>query len=402
MKVHYVLKRYPRLSETFIVREILNCELQGVSIAIDALMTPEDEPQHESLSLVKAPVRYLPRHPESQIKAGLLVRLGWRHPMKVLRLIRRTRLAVKAGDAKAWRRLWHILLVADRARREGATNLHAHFATGAAEVAVPAGDLVDIPVSITAHAKDIYHAENEGSLRARVRGASAIVTVSAYNLAHLEQVIGEVGPVLRHVPNGVALGPRNATGVGSARGPVLCVARLVDKKGLDTLLEAIAMASRADPLLRLEIIGGGPLSDQLQQLAIDLDIATIVTFHGPQPSSVVEAAYARCGLVALPCRIAANGDRDGLPTVLVEALARGIPVISTDVVGIPELVRHEITGLLVGPNDPPELAAAVAKIRSDSALARELGNEGRTLVARCFDPADAAIRLCEVWDEVRL
>jgi glycosyltransferase involved in cell wall biosynthesis len=215
---------------------------------------------------------------------------------------------------------------------------------------------------------------------------------------HLREVVGaEAAGKIHHIPNGVPLGVANQTTVGQASAPVLCVSRLVSKKGIDTLIEAVALAAPDDHALRLDLIGSGPLIDELHALVAVLGVRDRVRFFGARTSAQVEEAYSGCSLVALPCRIDDDGDRDGLPTVLVEALGRGVPVISTNVVGIPELVRHGVNGLLIEPDDAPALAAAITKLRSDPPLARSLGAAGRELVARAYDPAASARALRDLW-----
>ncbi|GAA2738761.1 glycosyltransferase [Pedococcus aerophilus] len=409
MKVLYVLKRYPRLSETFVVREILGVEARGVTVLVDALLPPEDEPRHPEVDRVRALVRYLPRRPVRRHVLVAAAHLAVRRPVplatEVLRAARRVRRLRRAGDQalarKVWRQLGLSVLVADRARSEGVTQVHCHFATAACDVGVPAAAMAGVPSSVTVHAKDLYHRDNVEELPLRLARASAVVTVSAYNLEHLGTVLGPARrPLLRHVPNGVALGEVNLDGVGDRAAPVLCVSRLVAKKGIDTLLRALALAAVDDEGLRLEVIGGGPLDAELMALAADLGVGDRVRWWGPQPAGVVERSYARAGVVALPCRIDEDGDRDGLPTVLVEALARGVPVVSTDVVGIPELVRHGETGLIVPPDDPPALARALSELRGNPSLARRLGGQGRDLVRAAYDPAASAAQLQRTWSQV--
>ncbi len=398
MKTLYVLKRYPRLSETFIVRELVGVQALGVGLGIEALLPPEQEPRHEELSQVRAQVRYLPRS-SGWRSDGLLAatcRVGLARPVPLLQELWRTWRS-RPGDPRAGRRLRYAVLVADRARREGFTGLHAHFATGATQVAVPAARLAGLPVTVTAHAKDVFHEANATALPARVAGAAAVVTVSDYNARHLRQVLPAHRVV--HIPNGVALGPV-APGVGRPEAPVLVVARLVPKKGVDTAIEAVARLAPDDPQLRLNVVGAGPLLESLRQLAQDRGVGDRVRFLGALPSAAVEAAYQRSGLVVLPCRIDPQGDRDGLPTVLVEALARGIPVVSTAVVGIPELVQHGRTGLLVQPDDIAGLAGAISSLRRDPAAAAQLGLAGRRLVAQAYDPAASAHALTTLWQQV--
>ncbi|QKE84487.1 glycosyltransferase [Arthrobacter sp. NEB 688] len=396
MKVHYVLKRYPRLSETFVVRELATLEALGAQVSVDSLMAPEDGPRHAEVQHVRAAVRYLPRRPGW---AATALRVGLRRPRAVWREVRRARSRARAGDAVALRRLAHGLLVAERVLAEQPDVLHAHFATAAAEVAAVASRVTGVPVTVTAHAKDVFHTENADVLAGRLDGVAAVVTVSEYNLEHLGRTLP--GTRIRLVRNGVPLGRPNVVHAGRRDAPVLCVCRLVPKKGVDVLVRAVALAAVDDPWVRLDVIGDGPLREELVDLARELGVADRVTFHGAMDSAGVEAAYARASLVALPCRVDGDGDRDGLPTVLVEALARGLPVVSTDVVGIPELVRDRATGRLVAPDDPPALARAVAELRADPVAARALGAAGRELVAADYAPDRSGRALLGVWTEVR-
>jgi colanic acid/amylovoran biosynthesis glycosyltransferase len=387
--VLYVLKRFPRLSETFVLRELLELEAQGERILIDALLPPEAGPRHAELAALRASVRYLPRHPrlrQPRVAATHLA-VGLRSPLVWVRL------AARARRHGTWRRFLQAGLTAARARKEGARHLHAHFATAATDVARDAAALAHRPFTVTAHAKDIFHADYAPQLARRLENASAVVTVSEHNARHLRGVLD--GVPVHHIPNGVRPGP---PAPASPDGPLLFVGRLVAKKGVDVLIDACALLSAELPELRLEILGGGPLAEDLAGRARRVGIAARVRFLGPQPAEEVEAAFRRCSLVALPCRIDEQGDREGMPTVLVEALARGVPVVATHVVGIPELVRHRETGLLVPPNDPRALAAAIARLIRDPELARTLAARGRALIAERFDPGRSAMLLRALFD----
>lgn len=389
--VLYVLKRFPRLSETFVLREILTLEGLGERILIDSLLRPEEGPRHPDLARLQAPVRYLHRHPRLHRADIARVHLGlaFRRPGRWLRL------AARARRHGTWRRFLQAGQVAERARRDRARHIHAHFLTAAAEVARDAAMLAGVPVSITAHAKDIFQADNAPLVRSRAEGVAGLVTVSEYNARYLHDLVGNGLPI-HCVPNGVELAPPVAD---HPDGPVLCVARLVPKKGVDVLIEAAALLRDRIPGLRVEIIGSGPLREALERLAGDLRVHDRVTFRGPQPWDEVEAAFGRCSMVVLACRVAEDGDRDGMPTVLTEALARGLPVVSTAVAGIPELVRDHETGLLEPREDPAALAGAIETLLRDRELARRLGRAGRELVAERFDPRRSAGLLRRVFEE---
>lgn len=394
--VLYVLKRFPRLSETFVLREILGLELAGVQILVDVLLPPEHGPTHPELAALQARVRHLPRHPKLRARATLQVhsRLALRHPL------RWAVLAVRSRQAGTWRRFVQAGPVAARIRGEGAGHVHAHFATSACEVATMAARLAGVTCSVTAHAKDIYHRDNAPNVARRLAGARTVVTVSGHNVAHLAGVLSAPGrcPDVRHIPNGVPVG---AATDPAASNTVLCVARLVPKKGVDLLVAAAALLRAKHPQLRVDIIGDGPLRAELAAQIDRLGLGSQVRLLGSATSSDVTRAMTRARAVVLPCRIDANGDRDGMPTVLVEALACGVPVVSTHLVGIGEVVIDGETGLLVGPEDAAELAWALDRLLTDPGLAAHLGDAGRRLVDERFRPADSTSALIDVFTGAR-
>lgn len=388
--VVYVVKRFPRLSETFILQEMLHLEAQGVRIVVQALLPPEAGHHHPELAQLRADVHYLPTSPRLRHR-----NVAMAHTAVLRRRPRQWwREAREARRNGTWRRFLQAGVVAERAQRLGTLHLHAHFATGASEVARSAAALTGTPFSVTAHAKDIFSADNQPLLARRVAGASAVVTVSRYNERHLQSVLPDT-PV-RYIPNGVALAAPQLRRPG---GPVLCVARLVPKKGIDTLIRAIGLLNqtREGPAPELELVGGGPLLDELRDLVAQLGLEGRVHLLGPQPSQAVQDAYHRCSMVALACRVAEDGDRDGMPTVLLEAMARGLPVISTNVAGIPELVQHDRTGLLVAPDDPQALAEAIDRMWRSRQLADRLGRDARRLVGEEFDPDRSARDLAALF-----
>ena len=349
-RVLYVLKRFPRLSETFILNELLRLEDRGAMLGVDSLLPPEEGPQHPEFDRLQAPVRHLPS---------------------------------RSGAAA---------LVADRAMAEGFEHLHAHFATAAASVAIEAGRVAGLPVTVTAHAKDIFQCDYASTLASRLDGAAALVTVSEYNRRYLAERVPAVPvSVIYNGIDGMPYAQRDRNG------PVLCVARLVEKKGLDTLIEATAVLAKRGQRVPVEVVGSGPLRSPLEALTAELGVADLVTFRGSLTSNQVDRAYREASMFALPCRIDRNGDRDGLPTVLGEAMVRGLPVITTDLVGIPELVRHAETGWLVAPEDPADLADAIAVLRADPALCDELAFKGASHARILLDPGRAAEALLALF-----
>ncbi len=393
MRVLYVLKRYPRLSETFVVRELLGLEAAGVHVGVDALSSPEPGLRHPEVDEVCAAVRYVPRRPRLWEPRTAAVHAAWiaRQPRTWWRC------ASEAHRQGQFRRFLQAGFVAQRARRERFDHIHAHFATAAAETARWAGALSHTPWSVTAHAKDIFHVDHVDAFPRRIATAAAVVTVSQHNAEHIADV-APPGVRVRFVPNAVALVPSDGPDV---TGTILCVARLVPKKGIDTLIDAAAVIARSVDGLRVEVVGDGPLRGELEERIARLGLTGRVVLRGALRSDDVAAAYRGAAMLVMPCRVAADGDRDGLPTVILEAMARGLPVVSTDTVGIGEVVRDGETGLLVPPDDAASLANAIEKLWREPAMAKSFGAAGRRLVRRRHAPEHCATELINVFEEVR-
>jgi colanic acid/amylovoran biosynthesis glycosyltransferase len=377
----YVLKRYPRISETFVAAELIELERQGERITVFALSRPQEAFEHGFVGDVRATVVYLPHRP-------------LREPARVVRALVR----VLRSDAGGWlraaavslwpprlrgvRRLLQATVLRAEMREAGIDHAHAHFASTAARLANLAWRMGGPTYSVTAHAKDIYHRQVRADrLRDKLSSAAFVATVCGANRDHLDTVLA--GRARLHVvPNAVDLRrlPRPRAGRPDA-GLVLTVARLIEKKGLTDLVVACGLLGRG-VRLRLEIVGEGPLRSTLEETAERSP--TPVTFHGALPHEQVLELYRRAAVFCLPCVVASTGDRDGLPTAVLEAMALGVPVVTTAVNGLGELVVHERTGLVVPERDPVTLAEALGRLLADRDLAECLAGEGRLLVERRF------------------
>lgn len=338
--VLYIVERVPRASETFTFREVLAPEARGERVLVDVLLPPVEGPRHADPDQLRAPVRLLPRHPrlrDPQVARAHL-RLAARAPGRWLALAGRA-----AGDPEAWGRFLQAGLVARRLRQEGARRVHAYDATPAAVVARDAGVLAGVPVTVTAHTEGAPHEANALPPTRRLQSVGA---ATGHHACQLRKV-------------------RPRTRVGRRPGVVLCVSRLVPGNGIDTLVTAVGLLADDRPGLRLEIIGDGPLDAALRGQVRELGLEDRVHFRGPLASAEVRAALSRCAMLALPRGVDTGDDRDGLPTVLLEALACRTPVVTTRVPGVPELVRDGETGLHVAPEGPIGLAVAIAALLDD-------------------------------------
>ena len=374
-----MVKRYPRFSETFIVNEILAHEAAGLPVDIFSLYPPNDTHFQDTLSLVKAPVTYLTAE-------GVRAFDFWSAIEGAAHVVPAIWQSLEAARGQEARVVYQAARLAAAVRQRGITHLHAHFATMPAQVARLAARWAGITFSITAHAKDIYHdSVTTDALRALLRDASGVVTVSDYNARYLVDTIGVDASRLHRIYNGLDL-DRFDVALRSDRHPtILAVGRFVPKKGFDVLLDACALLVRDGARFTCRLVGGGSEEGSLRARATALGLEQVVQFDGPLPQREVMAALREATVFAAPCVVAEDGDRDGLPTVLVEAMALGTPCVATDVVGIPELVRHRETGLLVPPQDAPALAVALRALLEGPALRLQLATDARALIEAAFD-----------------
>jgi len=296
--------------------------------------------------------------------------------------------------------------LADMLFREPVAHLHAHFATSPSLVAMFTHQLTGVPYSLTAHAKDIY-VNRPDLIRAEIARAQAVVTCTDYNRRYLlSQFSSACDGKVRCIYHGLDLSQFKfraqfkfqAPGARDTGPPlILSVARLVEKKGLSNLIAAAEILRRRGRSFRVEIIGNGPLRRALQARVSELALNDRVRLLGAQPQEAVHKAYHRASVFALPCVVTANGDRDGIPNVLLEAMASGVPVVATQVSGIPELIDAERDGLLVEPNSPEKLADAIDRLLTQPELGERLASAARSKIEARFSVEDGARQLLELF-----
>lgn len=387
MRVGYVLKCYPRLSETFILHEIHALERLGAEVVVFSRYRPAEPVPHAVVSRVRARVIELepllrerffePFEAHRRLRAAL----GGRHDAVLdLALSHRSR-----EEMRYW------LLagpVAETARKLGLDLLHAHFASGSASVARYASLLSGIPFSFTAHAKDIYANDVDvGRLRRLLSESRLVVTVSDANRDYLRSLRPDAR--IRRVYNGVDLGcfPLRDGPPRDGRPPlVLHVGRLVEKKGLSDLLEAVSILKRRGIELRCRLVGAGPLGEVLREQADGSGLSGVVEFCGAASQEEVSRVHlSEASVFVLPAIVAADGDRDGLPTTLLEAMARGVPVVTTRLAGLEEAVPDGEAGLLVSPGAPEELARAIERTLAEPEATALRVRRARARAERLFD-----------------
>jgi glycosyltransferase involved in cell wall biosynthesis len=388
LRIGYVVKRFPRVSETFIAQEILQLEQLGAAVHVFALIENDRPAGHAWLSQIRANVTRIEPLPFSEVWTELSRRA--RTDSNQRRAVREVvNLALEHPFGKGRRYLGGALALSDAASDLQLHHLHAHFANRPAWVTRSAAALCNLPFSFTAHAKDIYRdTVDSGYWQALLRRCAFAVTVSKANVAYLEELAGPVATAkLRLLYNGVDIEnirPRQQP-AQPAKFQIACVARLVEKKGVDTLLDAVKSLVDGGTDVECAIAGDGPLAVALHEHAERLDLGRRVRFLGALPHESVLALVRKSDVVVLPCRVTADGDRDALPTVLLEALAAGVPCISTPVGGVPEIVQQDQNGMLVEPDDSTALAQAIARLAGDNALQVRYALESRSCAERLFD-----------------
>lgn len=398
----YLGRILPSLSETFVVREVAALVRLGLAVRLFSLQQPEDPAMHPEIRDLKLPLTtlWVPHRREFWQAHFHYLR---RRPQAYRRGLRDLVLTTRLRGRERRRGLF-IFLVAPYAawclERQGVRHLHAHFANTAASVALGAATLAGIPWSFMAHAYDVF--VDTLLLDLKLSRAAFAATCSHFHVrylrehfpaarqARLEVIRYGLDPALFPYQLPRRQEPPSILGVG----------RLVATKGFHTLIEALAHLRRQGLRPRCRIIGDGPERQRLAAQVQNLGLTGQVELLGRQLPAAVKAAYEQADILVMPSCVK-NNDRDGMPNVLLEAMALGVPVISTYVSGIPELVRQEETGLLVPPEDPLALAHAIARLLQDQELAARLSLQARRLVETEFNIYRSAARLRELFAAAR-
>jgi len=377
-----LVKIFPKLSETFVLEEVLGLERLGVALRLYTLAAPTDAVTHPALARVPSTITRVPASVRDDWPAFAARHARWlmTRPGHYLRALGFAIGRGRAGLADFARAGW----LAGQLRDDGVQHLHTHFISTPADIAELVSRLAGLPFSISAHAKDIYLSRAD-DLRRKMDAARFTVTCTEFNCQTLRAIApgGNVQRMYHGIDHAVFHPERRL-----APGPVpllLSVGRLREKKGLDTLIEACRLLRGRGVPFRCEIVGYGEEQERLQALIASHGLDDLVRLTGKLTREQVIDRYARAAVYVQPSRVAADGDRDGIPNVLLEAMSMAIPVVATRVSGIPELVRDGRNGLLVAPDAPAALADAVLRLINDRALGAELGQAARHTVTDTFD-----------------
>lgn len=393
LRVAYLFERFPSFGQTFCYREVAELVRQGADVTVFSIRRPTGEPAEDWDESIVRRVDYLPEE-------GALVK-------EIEAAARRGELPAQAVSAlKEWGRqsdflrLYQAAYIGLRLRQAGISRIHAHFAGMAARTVYWMRQFFGTDYSITAHANDIFAPRDFViTLDKIVRDAAAVVTVSDFAVEHLRKQFAGCEGHFHRVYNGVDLGAFRQARFEANLPLIVAIGRLIEKKGFADLISACRFLVARGEAFRCEIIGEGPLLESLAAHIAHSGLEEFVQLVGTHTQSQIAQRLAEGTVFVLPCTTEAGGGMDNLPTVIMEAMAAGLPVISTPIAGVPEMVQHGVTGELVPPHDPVALADAIQRLVTQRDAARRLGAAGRNLAAERFSIASNVRSLAAILDD---
>ena len=392
-RIGFLVKTYPKLSETFILEEILGLERLGIDLHIFSLNPPQDAAVHSAFAQVWASVTYLPVGTAALESLVAQFKLLLRNPLRYLEALW---FALWRPEGKGLSDLLRAGVLGEKLRQSRISHLHAHFISEPAGVAELVNRLTGIPYSMSAHAKDIYLAQPK-TLQRKLQGAKFTVTCTCYNRTHM--AANAPAANIFRMYHGVDLErfSSDAQTIKTIPPLLLSVGRLREKKGFVTLINSCLALHLAGISFRCEIVGYGEEQVKLQRLIDSYGLRSIVVLTGKMTHTELIERYRLATLFVLPSQIAEDGDRDGIPNVLLEAMAMELPVVSSDVSGIPEVIKQGVNGLLIRPQDAVALTNAITAVLFDPALRARMGKVGRHVVETMFCNDRNLRLLCDLF-----
>ncbi len=393
IQLAYLFERFPSFTQTFCYREVMELRRQGVTPTIFSIRRPTGEPPQNWDSALVRQVHHLPDEPE-------LLHL-------VERAMKRKQIssdAIRAieqwGRQSDFLRLYQAAYVG--ARLSEGVWLHAHFAGMAARTAYWMKQFFDIDFSFTAHANDIFAPRPFViGLDRLLATANAVITESDHAANFLRKKFPASAPKIHRVYNGLEVASFPQADFAGPIPLIISVGRLIEKKGFADLLEACRLLNHAGQEFQCEIIGEGALEAALRRQIERGNLIGKVKLVGPQTQEQIKRRLAAATVFVLPCTMEASGGTDNLPTVIMEAMAVGLPVVSTSIAGIPEMVEDGVTGELVLPGEPKALATAIEHFITDCSRAREFGSRGRELARKKFSIENSVRELLALFQQAR-
>jgi glycosyltransferase involved in cell wall biosynthesis len=385
-RLGYLFERFPSFTQTFCAREIAELYRQGVTPPVFSIRQPKDDPP-QGIPLDHIPVFYVPNTNslEFKLKTKLISS-------------RLTKLWSGSGDLRDKGRFREAVYLGPKLRKAGVSHLHVHFAGLASRTAWWIKRLFGITYSFTGHANDIFcpKPDQRTTLRDLVEAASFVVTVSDYSARMLRHDFPEA-KVFR-VYNGLDLSLfRRATPTAEPL-KIISVGRFIEKKGFPFLIEACAQLRAKEIPFTCKIVGDGPDGEQLAQQIRSLNLEPSVHLLGPKAQPEIIQFLARSSLFVFPAIHDRSGDADNLPTVLIEAMASGLPVVASNIAGIPEIVRHGENGLLVPEKNSGDLGIAIQKLQASPEQLQAYGMTSVSLAEKHFSLSNTVNQLAQIFE----
>ena len=384
----YLFERFPSFGQTFCYREVAELDRQHVAPPIFSIREPKNEPPQDWDTHIVERVHYLPEEKE------LLE--------DVRRVAKKRKLATNIlaaldewGRRTDFLRLYQAVYVGLRLGEMGVDHVHAHFAGMAARTAFWINNFFSIPFSFTAHANDIFVPTHfDVGLDKLVDTARAIITETDYAAQFLRERFPERAGRVHRIYNGLDFSEFGRADFSSVPPLIVAVGRLIPKKGFSDLIRACELLAEHGKSFRCEIIGEGLIENELRGQIDELCLQDKVVLTGAKPQSQLRRRLAAANVFVLPSVIDPEGGMDNLPTVIMEAMATGLPVVSTNIGGIPEMVIENETGFLVQPGDAVAMADAINKIVGDASMARRLGQSAYEQARTLFSIEKNVRELC--------
>ncbi len=391
MNIGYVLNTFPVLSESFILNEITTLIEMGHNVTVFSILPSRDPINHtdvERYGLVERTHYFIRRNRVkdfARVGRYSIGAFGWTFPAENLS----SRIAIPASK--------YFSKIAEGMNLD---LLHAHFNGVSSQTAMLMSKRLNVPFTFTAHAIDIFRHPKVSALRKRMSESIAVITISNFNKQYLHELTGVDNKKIRVIHACPKLiSSKNGNGE-KANKRVLTIARLVEKKGIKYAIMSMKEVLAKHPDVEYRIVGTGPLERELKNLSNSMGCERNVTFLGSQNDSILATELGKASLFVLPCVRASDGDMDGIPVSLMEAMYAMTPVVATDISGIPELVEHGREGFLTEPEDTKAISQAIDMLLEDKDLQIRMGKHGRKKIEEEFNIHAEVSKMINLWTDI--
>jgi colanic acid/amylovoran biosynthesis glycosyltransferase len=373
-RLAYLFERFPAFTKTFCAREVAELYRQKLRVPVFSIRKPNDD-RPLNISLDGVDIRYLPD--SNSLRFKMLTRIAAR---------RFSHISNPKEDPRDKHRFYEAIHLGPRLEKEGITAIHAHFAGLAARTAWWIKRLFGIPYSFTGHANDIFveRPDQRLPLKQLIKDAEFVATETDFSTDYLQSKFPESANKIHRVYNGLNLDPFRMADPAAGSLEIISIGRLIPKKGFELLVNACNVLMSRGLQLHCRIVGSGPEHVPLRQLIDRLGLGKFIELTGPKAQPEIVDLLAQSNLFVFPAVEDGSGDRDNLPTVIIEAMASGLPVVATGLGGIGEIVTHQANGLIVPEGDVDALATAIGFLAEHAELRKSYGQNGLAVVKEKF------------------